>query len=359
VTAPTPHIFLTLAQVPGWTSTDTFDLANILTAEALGAGYEGAWLLEHHFSQYGLCPSALTMAGFLLGRFPTLRITTGVTVLPNVHPIHVAEQAAMLDHLSQGRLALGIGRGIFVRDFDIFARGFGIRPENSHVAMREAIELIERAWSAGAAGGEGPFYTFEAVPVHPKPRDRGPPIYVAAESPSTVEWAASRGYNMALGYWLAAETIRSNLELYAMHAEQAGRDPSAAAHAVSCIAHVEDTTEIARSVVEPHLTWWREEGFRIGFSRQQLSEMKNYQYHATKGTEILLREKKVTGRDARTLIDLNPIGSADHCIECLERALAGTGIRHIVCAVEASGDRSRILENVNRFKSSVLDRLSL
>jgi alkanal monooxygenase alpha chain len=360
VSKPIAHIFLTLAQAPGWTQAEIFDGAMEMTSTALANGYEGTWVLEHHFSKYGLCPSALAMSAFLLGRFPTLKVTTGVVVLPNIHPIQVAEQVAMLDQASGGRLSMGIGRGIFPRDFDIFARSFGVAPDTSHLAMRESMDLIERAWRGPTVRGDGRFYTFDEVEVYPKLRTgQRIPIYVAAESPSTIEWAAERGYGMALGYWLSGESIRSNIELYNVIAEQSGHDPALVDHAAACIAHVGDTTEAARAAVEPYLKWWREEGFRIGFTPNQLAEMKNYEFHKTKGAEILLREKRATGRDAKTLMDLNPIGDEQYCIDRLQGALGGLGIRRIICAVEGCGTREGTMENIARFKSNVLDKLDL
>ncbi|MCS6926269.1 MAG: LLM class flavin-dependent oxidoreductase [Candidatus Binatia bacterium] len=66
------------------------------TVAAERRGYDEAWIIEHHFIPYGICPSAMTMAGFLLGHTSWLRVGTAVSLLPLHHPVHLAEQAALL-----------------------------------------------------------------------------------------------------------------------------------------------------------------------------------------------------------------------------------------------------------------------
>ena len=85
------------------------DVQQMLAAEALG--YHSVWIAEHHFNDYGLCPAPPVLAGFLAARTTTLRLGMGVSLLPLHHPIDLAEQLAVLDVLSGGRLDVGVGRG--------------------------------------------------------------------------------------------------------------------------------------------------------------------------------------------------------------------------------------------------------
>src|SRR6266536_1091299 len=75
------------------------------------AGLTSAWVAEHHFISYGVCPSALALAANLLGRSHRLEVGTAVCMLANRHPVALAEETALLDHLSGGRFHLGVGRG--------------------------------------------------------------------------------------------------------------------------------------------------------------------------------------------------------------------------------------------------------
>ena len=84
-------------------------LAAAVAAE--DAGFDDVWIAEHHFMSYGVCPSAVTMAGFLLGATRRITVGTAVSVLSTQHPVALAEQAALLDRLSGGRFVLGVGRG--------------------------------------------------------------------------------------------------------------------------------------------------------------------------------------------------------------------------------------------------------
>jgi alkanesulfonate monooxygenase SsuD/methylene tetrahydromethanopterin reductase-like flavin-dependent oxidoreductase (luciferase family) len=79
----------------------------VLAAEA--AGFDDAWIAEHHFMSYGTCPSAITFAAHALGRTTRIGVGTAVSVLSTTHPVALVEQVALLDQLTGGRLLLGVG----------------------------------------------------------------------------------------------------------------------------------------------------------------------------------------------------------------------------------------------------------
>jgi alkanesulfonate monooxygenase SsuD/methylene tetrahydromethanopterin reductase-like flavin-dependent oxidoreductase (luciferase family) len=83
-------------------------------------GFDSVWLPEHHFSVYGTLGNPMTLASAIAQRTKRLRIGTAVMVLPFQHPLRVAEDAALVDALSGGRLLLGVGRGYQVPEFDVF-----------------------------------------------------------------------------------------------------------------------------------------------------------------------------------------------------------------------------------------------
>jgi alkanesulfonate monooxygenase SsuD/methylene tetrahydromethanopterin reductase-like flavin-dependent oxidoreductase (luciferase family) len=116
-------LFLISPQWPGRTHgqalAETVRLAHL--AEQVGLGE--VWLAEHHFMSYGVCPSAVTLAGHLLGATDRIGVGTAVSVLPSTHPVALAEQAAMLDQLAPGRLHLGVGRGGPWRELAVLGGG--------------------------------------------------------------------------------------------------------------------------------------------------------------------------------------------------------------------------------------------
>lgn len=115
--------FVLSAQFPGQGQGEALHRA-ISTAEAAEtAGLDAVWLAEHHFVPYGVCPSAITLAGMLLGRTARIGVGTAVSVLPTAHPVAVGEQAALLHLASRGRFTLGVGRGGPWVDLEVFGTG--------------------------------------------------------------------------------------------------------------------------------------------------------------------------------------------------------------------------------------------
>ena len=117
-------------------------------------GFHTVWLAEHHFSPYGIAPSLPVLAAAVARETRRVRIGTAVVVAPFAHPIRIAEEWAMVDILSEGRLDFGIGRGYQPAEF----RGLGISMEKTRERFDESLELIRRAWTEERCTFEGEFY---------------------------------------------------------------------------------------------------------------------------------------------------------------------------------------------------------
>jgi alkanesulfonate monooxygenase SsuD/methylene tetrahydromethanopterin reductase-like flavin-dependent oxidoreductase (luciferase family) len=170
-------------------------LEQIVLADKLGL--DEVWLGEHRFSRHGLLSGFFSFAGHVAARTTRLRIGTAVVVLPLHNPILVAEELAMLDVLSGGRLEVGIGSGYQRQEFD----GVGVDIEESRERFREATEVIRLAWTEERLTFHGKYTSVDDLWVVPKPlQEPHPPLYVAiSTSPETVEWAASRNIQPILG----------------------------------------------------------------------------------------------------------------------------------------------------------------
>ncbi len=154
-------------------------------------GYDAVWLAEHHFNAFSVCPSVTMMGTQIAAMTERLRIGTAGTLAGLHHPLHLAEQLAFLDVLSDGRLNWGAARGFDATEF----RAFGVAGDESAAKFRENVLAIIAAWSSDRASFHGEHVSFDDVELLPKPKQRpNPPTWMAVSSPSAIEWAAAQGF---------------------------------------------------------------------------------------------------------------------------------------------------------------------
>ena len=142
--------------------------AEVDLAEELG--FDAVWVGEHHFCNY-VCPSPQIVAMAIAQRTTKMRIGTAVALLPHHDPIRLAEDYAMLDLLSGGRLDFGVGRGFIKLIYD----GFNQSMDESRGRFQEALEIIERAWTEETFSYRGEFYTANEVRLLPRPLQKPMP----------------------------------------------------------------------------------------------------------------------------------------------------------------------------------------
>ena len=160
-------------------------------------GIEEAWLGEHRFSRHGLLSGIFSFLGHVAARTTRIQIGTAVVVLPFHNPILVAEEAAMVDILSGGRLNFGIGAGYQRQEFD----GVGVDIDESRERFSEAVDVIIKAWTEERLTYHGKFTNVDDLWVLPKPLQKPyPPLFQAVStSPASVEFAASRKIQVIAG----------------------------------------------------------------------------------------------------------------------------------------------------------------
>ena len=134
-------------------------------------GYDGVWLAEHHFSNYGYLSQPLIMATHLAAKTKRIRIGTAVVVLPLHNPLMVAEEAATIDLLSEGRFDLGLGRGY--QQYEFQRLGFDLKDSRSR--WEEAIEIVTRAFTEDSFSFQGEHFSFPETTVLPKPYQKPHP----------------------------------------------------------------------------------------------------------------------------------------------------------------------------------------
>ena len=184
---------------------EAFEGAFARAALAEDLDFDGVWLAEHHFSPASadastpggsIVSSPLMLAASLGARTERIEIGTAVLVLPLGHPIRMAEEVATVDHLTGGRLRLGVGRSAFPRAY----AGYGIDYESSRARFLEYLELMRRAWTEAPLDFEGQFYRAEGITVSPRPRQiPHPPLRAAATNSETFSLMGQLGLPIFAG----------------------------------------------------------------------------------------------------------------------------------------------------------------
>src|SRR4051812_42013341 len=226
--------FVLAAQFPGQGEGEALHRAVRSAEVAEEAGLDAVWLGEHHFVPYGTCPSAVTLAAFLLGRTRRIRVGTAVSVLPTVHPVALGEQAALLHVTSGGRFSLGVGRGGPWVDLEVFGTGL----EAYENGFPESLDLLVRWLRRPAVAGDSERFGFRGGAVVPRPSQaltggESPEVIVACPSPSRVRTAAERGLPMLLGMHVGDEEKAEMVALWRTHARACGHRPDAIAGAAA------------------------------------------------------------------------------------------------------------------------------
>ena len=188
--------------------------------EAEELGYHSVFLVEHHFTGFGQVSATLNFLTYLAAKTKTLRLGTAVLVVPWHNPALLAEQAATLDLLSNGRFDFGIGKGYRWGEF----HGFCIPMEEAEERYQETVAFLRKAWtSKGRFSHHGKYWHFEDVVIEPAPVQKPhPPLWVGAASPNSIRDAAEKGYNLLLGQGGGPETVAEGVSIYRRAVEAAG-----------------------------------------------------------------------------------------------------------------------------------------
>jgi alkanesulfonate monooxygenase SsuD/methylene tetrahydromethanopterin reductase-like flavin-dependent oxidoreductase (luciferase family) len=180
---------ITCQRYPGELTSDAelYARALDLAVQAEQLGMDSVWVSEHHFVDDGYLPSCLPMCAAIAARTSRVQIGTGVLLAPLHDPLRLAEDAAVTDLISAGRLVLGIGLGWREEEF----AGLGVPVQERVPRMVAAVDTLRRGWRGELVPG-GPHQNLAAVPVRPLPaRPGGPPLWIGAMSERAVKRAGA------------------------------------------------------------------------------------------------------------------------------------------------------------------------
>ncbi len=167
-------------------------------------GFDSFWVAEHHFHEYGGVPRPPVLLAAAAQRTRRIRLGSGVVVLPFNHPLRVAEDYAMVDVLSGGRLNLGVGSGYLTHEY----AGFGVDPGEKRARFDEALEILLRAWTGERFSYAGAYHRVDEVRLNVRPvQQPRPPMWVATLRTDGGARVGERGLPAMFIPYASAETL--------------------------------------------------------------------------------------------------------------------------------------------------------
>lgn len=337
-----PSLGLTEAQVYAET------LAQIELADRLGYGC--AWLVEHHFQRgYSHCSKPELVLAAAAARTRDIRLGHAVVPLPLHHPVHVAERVATLDVLSGGRLELGIGRGFSPSEFTVF----GADMADSRTLTEESLAILRASFRGAPVSHEGCRYRLDALDILPHAVQRPhPPLWTAAVSPETYEWAAAHELGVLAGpfkpwFMVKRDIARLRAAWKAPAAPRIGMTV-----AVLCLAD----GDRARRIAKDALTWFYGELFkvvqpvleRLYPSYEELRELGRFRSLMKLGVDFGFADA----------FGLTVVGDPAECRAGIAR-YSKAGVTHLLCAFGAGAvDPAVTRESLELFAREVMPAIA-
>ncbi|HUA35490.1 MAG TPA: LLM class flavin-dependent oxidoreductase [Candidatus Binataceae bacterium] len=234
-------------------------------------GFNEIWLTEHHFAEDGYSPAILPIASAIAAITKRIRIGTYLVLLPLHNAVRVAEDAATVDIISNGRFDLGVGQGYAPGEF----AAYGIDRKTRAARLEEGIEVIRGAWTKDDFSFEGRHYNVKNIRLMPRPvQSPHPPLWIGAGAPKAIERAGRMGCHfMGLANPVAQQTYDASLK-------KAGRNPKDFKAAQLHFTYIARTTDEAWAHCQEHLhymimwysRWLAESGDYLGANMPALPE---------------------------------------------------------------------------------------
>ena len=316
---------------------DTIELGR--AAEELG--FDALWVAEHHFANLSLSPSPLLALAHIAARTSSIRLGTGVLVLPLYQPLRLAEEIAYVDVISNGRLNVGVGSGSQAHE----ARGFETDLSDAHERFLEVLDIVQMAFDDGVVAFQGKHFRIAPTPMSIRPQQQPhPPIYVAGMSgdAAVTTRIAERGYTAFSSlFGPAEEAPSSKREQYLQGYDAAGVPRAECRFAAQRIVYLTDDEAQARDAAQQALLTMRAVSTLKGPSAQ-------FSGHRVQ-CEPLKHEP-----DVDELLEGLMIGSPEKVARLIAADLEVLNPVHFSCFMQFGNiDRARTLRSMQRFMAEV------
>ncbi|MEU3985761.1 LLM class flavin-dependent oxidoreductase [Streptomyces sp. NPDC026672] len=296
--------------------------------------YDAVWLAEHHFSTFSVTPSVSVMGAMVAARTERLRIGTAVSLAAMHHPLRLAEEIALLDVLSGGRVNWGAGRGNDPTEFGVF----GLDLQRSYALFRENVDIVLAAWRDEHVTYRGEFHSFDGIEVLPKPLQRPhPPVWMAASSPEAVAWAASAGHSILMDPHSSHGDIGVKYRAYRRGLADAGHPVEGRVIPMARLIAVAPTDEEAREIAVRGARWTvasMSDPARRGYSR-------SIRPAGAPGAEQDTRD-----RVERYVDDVVIHGSPGRVVERIRALQQEIGLHYLLCSPLSHGSFLLLTEEV-------------
>lgn len=317
-------------------------LEQIDAAEALG--FDSLWVTEHHFRHFGgMMPSPSVILAAAAQRTKQLRVGAAVSIIPMHNPLRIAEEFAMVDQLSGGRVNFGAGRGMHPTEYAVF----GYDWNTAQKRLPEALDVILRAWSGDEFEWQGEHYRFPRIRVYPQPLQKPhPPIYVTANrDPESFHMIGTRGHHLMTLPWIATNAEqRPRVEMYWNALREGGHEVADKDVFTMYPIYVGASDLEARHEVIDHWHRWR--GFALAALNLSAGSAGHERVFGHLDYDAMVRESR------------GVFGGPETCVGILKRIIEVVGTTHIGLTFHFGGlSRERVLKSMERCAKLVLPAL--
>src|SRR5438105_7076508 len=323
-----------------------------LADQAEPLGFESIWGVEHHFTDYTMCPDVLQFLTYMAGRTTRARLGSMVVVLPWHDPLRVAEEVAMLDNISDGRLILGLGRGAGRVEFD----GFRLSMDESRERFVESAEMLLRGLEAGYVEYDGTFVRQPRAAIRPAPfksyRGR---TYAAAVSPESMPIMARLGVGILVIPQKPWPEVAKELDTYRTTYRDINRTeapPPVCAGWTFCDESAERAHDMALRYIGGYYQTVLD---HYNFQGDHLAKTKGYEYYGKMSEKIA---QYGTDKVIEYFMNLQVWGTPEQCHDKILDIHRRTGNSHFVSVFSYAGMPYEDAEsNMRLFAKEVMPEL--
>ena len=315
-------------------------------------GYDSIWGIEHHFTDYTMCPDVLQFLSYMAGRTERIQLGSMVVVLPWHDPLRVAEQFSMLDHRSGGRAVVGVGRGLARVEFE----GFKLDMTESRTRFAESTRLLVDALENGVAEFDGELIKQPRVDVRPKPfKSFQGRTYAAAVSPESSLALAQLGLGMLIIPQKPWSEVEAELKAYREIFQEINGAPAPPPIVVGFTFCHEDEDRALEMAKEYIGNYWESIMDHYEFHSDHLKTTKGYEYYG-KFTEKI---EKYGNQDVKDFfLDLQVFGTPEQCYEKIMTTRGRIGSESYLAAFSYGGmPYDEVEKSMGLFAGKVLPRL--